>query len=114
MKVFVYLYALISLFAGLGALGNSGWIAGASLVAASLLGWWAGTGLKGSLLIGDKSQKIGGFVMAAVFLLIAHFLSYNFLVSLFGIEVGGGIWYLIGALVGFFTTNKSDAASASK
>lgn len=78
---------------------------------APMLAWWAGSGFRGPLLVGDGSQKIAGLVMSIIFLGIAHWLANEsgFIVGIFGVTLGGGIWYLIGALIGFIATTKKDA-----
>jgi len=104
-------YLLISIAASIHAFINVGWMLGGGIFLASTLGWWAGSGLKGSILVGDKSQKIGGLITATVFLVMAHFIArYTaFSVGIGSIEIGGGIWYITGFIIGFFATTKKDA-----
>lgn len=104
-------YLLISIIASIHAFINVGWMVGSGIFFASTLGWWAGSGLKGSLLVGDKSQKIGGLISATILLILAHFTaSYTaFSVGLGSVEIGGGAWYIIGFVIGFLATTKKDA-----
>ena len=108
-------YFYLSLFLGVSAWISAGLVAGLSLLGASVLAWWAGSGLKGSLLVGDPGQKVAGFLMAAIFLVIAHFLSFSLSINLSFIdaEIGGGFWYLAGALVGYFTTDRRHAEGSA-
>ena len=110
MKILLVAYILISIIAGYGAWTNAGWIVGGGLIVASMLGWFAGSGVRGSMIAGDKKQKVFGLIMGAIFLLFAHLItSYTrFTVNVLDYTVGGGLWYLIGFAVGFIATTKSD------
>ncbi len=110
MKLILIAYIFASFIAAFGAWNNAGGFVAFSLIAASMLAWWAGSGLRGSLIAGNATQKIAGIVMTVIFLGGAHWLatSSGFRVILWGNSIGGGLWYLIGALVGFFATNKAD------
>jgi hypothetical protein len=116
MKLILMVYIFISLICGIDAWRNAGWFVGVSALLAPMLAWWAGSGFRGSLLVGDKTQKIAGLLMAIIFLGVAHWLANEsgFIVGLFGISFGGGVWYLIGAVIGFIATNKKDAASSEE
>ena len=80
-----------------------------------LLALFAGSGLRGSLY-GDKGQKIGGIVMACIFFAISSYWISNtgFYVSLFNVTIGGGLWVIIGLLVGFIFTTKKYAISSNE
>ena len=112
MKTLLFAYVIVTLLAGVSGWGNAGWFIGVSGIAGPLLAYWAGIGLRGSLIAGNRSQKIFGTVMAVIFLGIAHWLMVTSLyrVGLFGILIGGGIWCVLGAFIGFITTNRSDTA----
>jgi hypothetical protein len=109
-KIALYAYFLASATAAFGAWSNAGAGTAAALSGASMLAWFGGSGLRGSLIAGDKSQNIGGMVFAALFFFAAHWLatSPGFIVGLFGTEFGGGIWWIIGAVIGFLATAKKD------
>jgi len=101
---------IASLIAGVDAWLNVAWFLGMAGIAAPMLACWAGIGLRGSLIAGDRSQKIFGVVMSMVFLGIAHWLmtKTSYQVRLFGVSIGGGIWYLLGAVIGFISTSRKD------
>ena len=75
-----------------------------------LLVYLSAAGLKGSLVIGDKSQKIGGSVGALVFGAVGFYLmTYSTLSPyLFGISFGLYSWTVILFALGFFFTTKAD------
>jgi hypothetical protein len=110
LKIFLFLYVIISAVAAFSAWSTSGIGVAGAMFGASMLAWFGGSGLRGSLIAGDKSQKIGGMVFAALFFFAAHWLatSPGFVVGLFGVQVGGGIWWVIGAVLGFLVTTKKD------
>ena len=110
MKILLIAYVIVSIVAGVDGWMNAGWFVGMAGIAAPLLACWAGSGLRGSLIAGDRSQKIFGAVMAVIFLGIAHWLTATaaYRVGLFGVSIGGGLWYLLGAVVGFLATSRID------
>ncbi len=112
MKFFVLVYFLISISVAYGALKTGGFAVAFSILGASFFGWFAGCGFKGSVLVGGKITIFGGALLAGIALGIAHYLADNFIVVLFDITFGGGSWYLLGALIGFITTNKKDTEDA--
>ena len=64
-----------------------------------------------SFHVGDKTQKLTGFVLGIVFLTIGIFWMWyeQTYVVIFNFEMIGEIWCIIGFLVGFIFTSKSDA-----
>jgi hypothetical protein len=110
LKLLLFAYVIVSFVAGYGAYINAGGFVSFSLISTSMLAWWAGSGLRGSLIAGKSTEKIAGFVMAAIFLGIGHWLaaSSGFRVVLWENSIGGGIWNLIGAFIGFIATTKAD------
>lgn len=83
-----------------------------SLIGVSLLSFWAGSGLKGSLY-GTSGQRIAGFVLAAIFMFIANWLThaYPFVVRIFDVTLGGGLWAALYFVVAFFATKRVDAVT---
>ncbi len=110
MKIFLFAYLIVSIVTGVDVWMKAGWFVGMAAITAPMLACWAGIGLRGSLIAGNLSQKIFGAVMAVIFLGIAHWLmvASNYRVGLFGVSFGGGVWYLLGAIVGFIATSKKD------
>lgn len=77
------------------------------LIATSSLCLAAGGGWKVSLLSGDRSQKIGGSVVAALIVALAQWLSSGVSVRLFGHALSGAAWGWIGFAICFvFATRK--------
>jgi len=111
-KIALYAYFLVSAAAAFDAWSKAGAGTAGALFGASMLAWFGGSGLRGSLIAGNKSQKISGMVFAAIFFYGAHWLatSPGFVVGLFGNQIGGGLWWLIGAAIGFIATSKKDTA----
>jgi hypothetical protein len=73
---------------------------------ASFLALVAGGGLRASLH-GDKTQKIGGGIIAILLLLLALWIAEGFSVTLFGIGIPGAIWCAIGLMVCLMFGDKS-------
>jgi hypothetical protein len=107
MKFLLFAYLIVSLFAGVSGWINAGWFIGVAGIAAPLLATWAGSGLRGSMISGERSQKMFGVVMAVIFMGIAHWLvaTTDYRVGLFGVSIGGGVWYVLGAIFGFLATS---------
>ena len=110
MKILLFAYLIASLFAGVDGWRNAGWFVGVAGIVAPVLGCWAGIGLRGSIIAGSRSQWIFGIVMAIIFLGIADWLmaTSGYRVRLFGMSIGGGIWYMLGAFIGFLATSRKD------
>ena len=68
-----------------------------------------GSGLRGSFNVGDKKQKITGFIAGVIFVSISLFWTNytNYFVRITDLEISGPIWCFIGFLVGLlFSTKK--------
>ena len=113
MIYFIIAYFIVVATTGFSSIGNVSWTVTASGFICPLLALFAGSGLRGSLY-GDKRQKIAGLVMACISFAVSSYWisSTGFYVSLFNVTIGGGLWVIIGLLVGFvFTTNKYAVSS---
>ena len=115
MIYFIIAYFIIVAVTGFSSVGNVSWDVAASGFICPLLALFAGSGLRGSLY-GDKGQKIGGIVMACILFAISSYWISNtgFYVSLFNVTIGGGLWVIIGLLVGFIFTTKKYAISSNE
>ena len=113
MKILLVIYVVVALVAGLDAWIKTDWFVGLAGITAPMLACWAGIGLRGSLIAGNRSQIAFGIVMAAIFLGVAHWLlaTVNYRIGLFGVSFGGGVWYLLGAAIGFIVTSRKDTES---
>ena len=102
----VYIYIVASLAIAVSAGINAGWGPGLSAFGASALALVAGGGLKASLH-GDRTQKIGGLVIALVVAALAVWVGGGFTATLWGLHITGATWALIGGVVCFvFTTRE--------
>ena len=107
----LYIYMLIAVLAGISALVKGAVYAGIAGIVAPMLCWWAASGLKGSLMVGTTSQKIGGLAAAIMFAAVGFGLVYHsgYWVSLLGYDLTGVTWCAIGIVVGFIATKKEHA-----
>jgi hypothetical protein len=107
---FLVVYALVSIAVAGVALFRAGWGIGLSIVAGSLLALIAGGGLKASLLWGDRTQKIGGTVIAIVLRGAAQWAAQRFSIWIGSREVAGDLWCWGGFAVGLlFITSRRTA-----
>ena len=110
MATFIHgFYIIITIVAGIAAFGNASIGVIASGILAPLIAWFGGSGLRGSFNVGDNSQKITGFILGAIALAISYFwINYTgYWIQVFGIEMTGVVWIVIGFLVGLiFSTKK--------
>src|SRR4030095_8009496 len=76
--------------------------------------WFSGSGLKGSLMVGTRNQKIGGLVAAIAFACVGIGIVYHsgFWIGLFGAELSGPAWCAIGLILGFLATKREHATEA--
>jgi hypothetical protein len=90
----------------------AGLSAGLSAFGTSILSFFAGAGLKGSLY-GTRWQKVAGASAALVFMLLAHWLGGGFSVHIFGIDLTGTEWGWIGFIICLLFTPKRMAFGSS-
>jgi hypothetical protein len=107
----LYIYMVIAVLTGISALVKGAIYAGIAGIVGPTLCWWAASGLKGSLMVGTRSQKIGGLVAAIVFAVMGFGLVYHsgYWVTLFGYEFTGVTWCAIGSVIGFIATKREHA-----
>ncbi len=115
MKFLLYIFVVISAVASILAWGASGIGTAGSLIGASMLAWYGGSGLRACLHTDGLAAKLSGAVLGSLFFFAAHWLSTNFpfVVGVFRVQLGGGAWWLIGAVICFLATSKADTASHS-
>jgi hypothetical protein len=107
----IYAYLIVSVAVAVSAAAKAGWAPGLYAVVVSFLCLVAGGGLKASLWWGDKAQKIGGAVVAALVVALAQWLAGGFSVLLIGHHLDGSLWGWIGFGIGLVFTNRKLAAS---
>jgi hypothetical protein len=110
MKSFLYIYALLVLVTGVSAWSNSGWFVGMVGLLGPMLACWAGIGVRASLFVGDKRGILLAVVLGGAMYWIADWLvtAYGYSVTLYSVTVGGGLWILVGFVVSFIATSKTD------
>lgn len=115
MVYFIIAYFILVAVTGFSSIGNVSWDVAASGFICPLLALFAGSGLRGSLY-GDKGQKTFGLVMACIFFAVSSYWisSTGFYVSLYNVTIGGGLWVIIGLLIGFIFTTKKYAVSGNE
>lgn len=107
MALVIFVYVICSGFMAFDAI-DVGWTVVLSIFGSSVLSVIAGSGLRGSLYSGVGSI-IGGLVMACIFMGIAQWLGAKFSVGLFGNQLTGHVWSIIGFVVSFLCTQKKFA-----
>ena len=107
-----YIYILLTVAMGIAAIFKGAVYPGIAGLIGPTMCWFAGSGLKGSLLVGTGSQKLGGLATAIVFLVIGFGVVYlsGYWVSIFGYDLTGVAWCAIG-LVGDFSLPRRNTRS---
>ena len=111
-KIFATLhmtYVVIAIILAITSFGNISISAFISGILAPIIAWFGGSGLRGSFNVGDKKQKITGFIAGVIFVAISLFWTNytNYFVRITDLEMSGPIWCFIGFLVGLlFSTKK--------
>jgi len=106
---FHIMYLIIVIFTGISSFGDTSISVSISGMIAPIIAWFGGSGLRGSFNIGDKKQKITGFIAGLVFLGISLFwINYTgYSVKMLDIVISGPMWLLLGFIIGLlFSTKK--------
>jgi len=103
----IYGFVICSGFMAFDAIGV-GWIVALSIIGSSVLSVFAGGGLRGSLYF-VFGHVAAGFILACIFMGIAQWLGTMYSVGLFGNQLSGHEWSVIGFVVGFLFTPKEFA-----
>lgn len=107
----MYVFGLLVIVTGGSAiLRGATWPGIAGLIGPGLC-FWAGSGVKGSLLVGTRGQKIGDLVAGAVFLAAGSAILYQsgYRVLIYSLEIDGVMWGMLGAALGLVFTPRSAA-----
>lgn len=102
----VYVYMLVALVTGVSAMLKGAFWPGLVGALAPIECVLAAGGVRGSLAVGTRSQKIGGLIAGTIGLAIGLVLLYvtGYHVILFGLDLTGAVWGAIGALLGLVFT----------
>src|SRR5713101_5783212 len=110
MGVFViYAYVLVTILTGIAAMMKGAVLPGIAGIVGGGMSAWAGSGLKGSLVVGDAGQRIAGALMAALFVSAGTGLVYysGFRIGLWGVDFSGWAWCIVGLCIAYlFTADK--------
>ena len=110
MGVFViYAYVLVTILTGIAAMMKGAVLPGIAGIVGGGMSAWAGSGLKGSLVVGDAGQRIAGALMAALFVSAGTGLVYysGFRIGLWGVDFSGSAWCIVGLCIAYlFTADK--------
>ncbi len=107
----MYIYILLTLTTGISALVKGSTYAGIAGIIGPTLCCFAASGLRGSLLVGDTSQKQAGVGMAVLLAAVGMGIVYHsgFWVGLFGYPLSGIEWCVVGLVAGWVSTTKQHA-----
>lgn len=105
----IFIYIIFSVVMGFDAI-SEGWSVALSLWGASFSSLLAGQGLRSSFYAGFK-PIIMGLSLAGAFMVLAQWLGTMYSVGIFGNQLSGQTWSLIGFIIGFFFTTKKLATS---
>ena len=95
-------YLVLVVFTGIASFGDTSVSASISGILAPIIAWFGGSGLRGSFNVGDKKQKITGFIAGIVFLAISLFwINYTgYWIKMGDIQISGPLWAVLGFLIG--------------
>lgn len=107
----IYIYMLLTLATGGSALWNGAIYAGAAGIIGPTMCWFAASGLKGSLMVGTRPQKLAGSAAAFLFVVVGIGIVYHsgFWLGFFEYKFSGVIWCLIGLVAGWISTKRRHA-----
>src|SRR2546425_13223215 len=107
----VYIYMVLTVVMGISALVKGATYPGIAGIVGPTLCWFAASGLKGSLMVGTTGQKLGGLAAAIVFTAAGIGLVYHsgYWVGLFGYDLTGVTWCVIGLVAGWISTSRKHA-----
>lgn len=109
----LYIYMVMTVMMGIAAVLKGGVYPGIAGIVGPTLCWWAASGLKGSLMVGTPSQKLGGLAAAIACAVIGFGIVYHsgYWVRIFSYELTGVQWCAIGLVVGYVATTRKHAAN---
>lgn len=107
------IYMMMTVVMGISALSKGAIYAGIAGTVGPTLCWYAASGLKGSLMVGDSSQKLGGITGAIILLTVGLGIVYHsgYWIGLWGYSFTGVTWCIVGFAVGWISTTRKMAAA---
>jgi len=109
----VVIYTIMTVAMGVSAIVKGAIYPGIAGMVGPILCWFAASGLKGSLLVGTQTQKVGGLIAALAFAGTGFGIVYHsgYWVGIFGLELTGVAWCAIGLVAGYISTNRTHASA---
>lgn len=109
----LYIYMLMTVLMGISAAWKGAIYPGVAGIVGPALCWFAASGLKGSLVVGNIAQKLGGVGAAILFVAAGLGIVYHsgYWVALYGYELSGITWCLVGFAVGWISTTRQHAVA---
>lgn len=109
-RILTSLFVIFTLIFSYGELmGGGGWVVAGTFLIASGLFWWAGSGLHGAFLGG---QRMSGIFFATLFCGVAYWLVGTLPSNFFHIFMGPLSWGICGFVFGWLSTSKSHTEPA--
>ncbi len=110
----LYIYMLLTVLMGISALAKGAIYPGIAGIIGPSLCWYAASGLKGSLMVGDRSQKLGGITGAIILLTVGLGIVYHsgYWIGLWGHPLSGITWCVVGFAVGWISTTRKMAVAS--
>jgi hypothetical protein len=104
---------MLTLAMGISALFKGALYPGMAGIVGPMLCLFGVSGLKGSLMVGTQSQKVGGLAAAIACVGAGLGLVYHsgYWVTLFSHELTGVTWCVIGLIVGYVATTRTHAVA---
>jgi len=111
--VLTAIHLVLTLLMGGGVVLGGATYAGLAGIVGPMLCFFAASGLKGSLMVGTPTQKFGGLGAALVFAAVGLGIVYHsgYGVVLFGYELSGIAWCLVGFVAGWISTTRRHATA---
>lgn len=111
MSFLLYIYILVSVLTSIVAFTRGELSVGLVGLLAPNLCWFAGSGIRGSLMVGTRSQILAGCAMGVASIAIAIGLSayFGYALVFVGYKVAGIYWCCLGLVVGWLAVTRRDA-----
>jgi hypothetical protein len=109
----IMIYLTMTVLMGISALVKGAIYPGIAGIVGPSLCWFAASGLRGSLMVGDRAQKLGGIAATILFSILGVGIVYHsgYWIGLWGHPFSGVTWCIVGFAVGWFSTTRKMAAA---
>ena len=110
IKLF-FIYQLAVVIAGVQFLFEGEYNIGLRSIICPSLCLYAGAGLKGSILVGNRNEILAGVFMCILFLAISYYfyMKEGLGVIVFEYQISGYLWCIIGFLIGWLSAKREHA-----